>query len=353
MSKFEALVVEFQLKSHPNADSLSIAWIGEVNGFQCVVKTEDFVNETLAVHIPIDAVAASDHPLLTFLDGKPVKACKLRGVYSHGLLIPISQVENFFRNNLKMSEKNITNLLVAGRNIAGPLRVKRWYSENRLSTGQTKKINDVDGFVKYTDIEHLNKYSDVLTDGEIVTVTEKIHGTSARFGLFDERFVIGSRNMCLDPNTESVWNHVFKSHNLSDKLHFLKKELGTDKVGIYGEIAGPKIQDLRYGVDESTLFVYDLYTMVDGNPRFLDFEDYNKLVQKLELKICPVLKYCSFDQSILDLRNGPSTLDPSHCREGIIIRPIKERYNYLLGRVIVKVIGEDYLTRKNQQDNID
>ena len=47
------------------------------------------------------------------------------------------------------------------------------------------------------------------------------------------------------------------------------------------------------------------------------------------------------------LANGASTLPgAAHTREGFVVRPTKERWHPLLGRVILKLIGEDYLLRK-------
>ena len=77
MSLFSAPLSKFTIEKHPNADTLSIIKIGE---WQCVVRTEDFVDETLAVYVPLDAIAAVDHPCLSFMKGQRIKTCKLRGV---------------------------------------------------------------------------------------------------------------------------------------------------------------------------------------------------------------------------------------------------------------------------------
>jgi RNA ligase (TIGR02306 family) len=94
MSIFQAPLTTFKLEKHPNADSLSIARI-DVADWQCIVKTEEFENENLAVYIPLDAIADKEHPLLNFLDGKRVKTCRLRGELSQGVLLPYSKVKNF------------------------------------------------------------------------------------------------------------------------------------------------------------------------------------------------------------------------------------------------------------------
>lgn len=48
-----------------------------------------------------------------------------------------------------------------------------------------------------------------------------------------------------------------------------------------------------------------------------------------------------------DWSNGKSILGAGYCvREGIVIRPEHERHHTMLGRVILKLVGEDYMTRK-------
>jgi len=48
---------------------------------------------------------------------------------------------------------------------------------------------------------------------------------------------------------------------------------------------------------------------------------------------------------LLRLSGGKSEL-AEHMREGCVIHPVRERFDERLGRVIVKMVGEDYLLRK-------
>jgi RNA ligase (TIGR02306 family) len=351
MSTFTAPIVKLEKKKHPNADALSIAIIGkEELCFQCVINTKEFENDDYGVHIPIDTHTDKDHPLLSFLDGKPVRACKLRGEFSNGLLLPLSKVRKYFEEDLKMQPTTLDNLLKEGKNLGGPLKLKKYSPFGKLRNGG--EIEEPHpSFQKYTVVEHLNKFHHVIEEGELVSITEKLHGTSCRFALIDKKIVIGSRNNQLKVDIEeskfSVWHKVFFDNNLKEELEKLQDILKSKTVGIYGEIVGPKIQDLRYGQTTPSLFVYDI---LEKPNRFLSYTKFEEVTKLLKVNVVPLIKVGPFTYNDLDFRLGESLLD-SHVREGIVIKPMVEKYVPEMGRVVVKIISEQYLQRKNQEDN--
>ena len=97
---------------------------------------------------------------------------------------------------------------------------------------------------------------------------------------------------------------------------------------------------------------------------YFDYDDFVALAAKLELPICPLLYRGPNDPALLrQLAEGKSTLDPKHVREGIVVRPVKERMavrkrndavvpdEHLervmpLERVILKLHGEGFLLEK-------
>ncbi len=347
MSLFIAPLSKFELEKHPNADTLSIAKVG---GWQAVVRTKDFINETLGVYVPLDAIAAENHPLLSFLQGKKVKTCKLRGELSQGVLLPWTKVVAHFKNDLKMSDESLTKLSFEGKDLAPVLRIKRWVdTSTKFVTGDAEAPHEK--FHKYTDIENIKNFSNIIPLGEKVHISEKLHGTSARFAYIDGKFMLGSRNiqLKLDAENKSIYHHVFEKENLKEKLLSVRDIFGLEDAAIYGEIVGPKVQDLKYGQTEPTLFVYDI--VVDGVyvlPAALQ-----DVAQALGLKLVPELKIGPLEEKDFELRLGKSTLDDSHIREGIVIKPILPRWDQDLGRVILKVISEDYLMRKGAKDTGD
>lgn len=394
MSTFQVPVVKYTLEKHPNADTLSIA---KIKGWECIVRTADFQTENplykdlnLGVYVPLDAVADKDHPLLAFLEGKRVKAIRLRGVFSQGVLLPLEQVVSTYLLK-KFPEE--------GDDLAATLNIKKWEPPVQSTSASVKggeghiEVPRPAWLHRYTDIENFNNYPDVLQPGEEVEATLKLHGTSAIFALVEGKFYICSRNRCLRteervirvprfankalkkllksfrldnfplftkkkilPVPESAWHRVFKDFQLERKLSYLvdlTSHSGADypAVAIYGEIVG--VQDLMYGLSKGELdfYVYDI-RVEDSRQisEYVDPDTLTALCEDLELKKVPVLFRGPFTSDVLELRNGKDPIGKTHVREGIVLKPVKNRLDSSLGRVVLKRIGEDYLLRKNDKD---
>src|SRR4051812_24887017 len=90
MSEFHVEVVRLgAIEPHPNADSLSITRVH--GGYPVIIRTGEFRTGDLAVYVPVDSGGPADEPRFAFL-GEPrrIKARRLRGVFSMGLLVPAS-----------------------------------------------------------------------------------------------------------------------------------------------------------------------------------------------------------------------------------------------------------------------
>lgn len=373
MSIHRAFAVPFKLVKHPDADRLSIATI---KGWTAVVNTEDFVKEKLGVYIPIDMIASTDHPILGFLDGKPVKTKKLRGVISQGVLLPLSKVATTYN----IPKSNIQE----GQDLTDLLQLKRWTAPEKFtssSRGDYATIKDPDGLEGYTDIENWKNFPDIIKEGEQVVLVEKGHGSLARYSLVGGIPYISSKNNTWRIGTKEVkvsrfgkrltkilgysrfvdylfaevkvfpepstwWNSVYNKQGILEKLTTLSTILGDVDVVVYGEILG--MQDLKYG-NINTLDFYAFDVKVLGQP-FKNFNEFEFLMNSSGFKICPVLKKGVFDIEDLKLRSGKTTIGGDHIREGLVIRPIQERTDPTLGRVILKCVSEDYLLRKKAVD---
>jgi hypothetical protein len=64
------------------------------------------------------------------------------------------------------------------------------------------------------------------------------------------------------------------------------------------------------------------------------------------VRLAPVLWDGPWSPELLKLADGESVLG-KHIREGFVVRPIEERREPGLGRVILKCKGEQYLLRKD------
>lgn len=141
----------------------------------------------------------------------------------------------------------------------------------------------------------------------------------------------------LTPAVQALLNH------LCDNTH---------NVIVFGELYGAGIQDMQYGMTGQAFRAFDI--AVDG--KYLDGDTKAGLFAQFGIEAVPHLYRGPFSlEKIQELTDGPTVVcDPEKAgkfkgREGVVIRPIKERYSEHLpnyGRVIFKSVSVDYLSRK-------
>lgn len=79
--------------------------------------------------------------------------------------------------------------------------------------------------------------------------------------------------------------------------------------------------------------------------RYFDADDFYALASGLRLTVAPPLYRGPWSWDLVSHADGMSVVDPTHIREGFVVRPVKERVDERLGRVILKMHGEAFLTR--------
>lgn len=317
MTEFRVEVVTVgAIEKHPNADSLSIT---SVNGYPCILRTGDFEAGQTAVYVPIDSVVPAE-PRWEFLgDHRRIKAKRLRGVFSMGLLTAADSA------------------WIVGQNVQAELKIEKYEPPiERISTGGNAE-RDPGCMPFYTDIEGLRRWPLAIEPDEEVVLTEKVHGANFRACWFEDRLWVGSRGQMKVEEETSIWWRVAKAHGLADVLR------ARPDLIVYGEVYGA-VQDLRYGTSpgEVKLALFDVFDR--GLGRYADYD--SARASMADLPWVPVLyrgPWSGVDRQALS--NGKSTI-ADHCREGFVVRPVLERWDMKLGRVVLKMVGEDYLLRK-------
>lgn len=312
------------ISRHPNADNLDIA---KVKGWECIVKKDAFKAGDKCIYVPIDAVLPmklSDNWGVTdYLHNGRVRTVKLRGVFSQGLVIPIS---------LLPSGASTLN----GTDIKKTLGITKYEAPMPMRMlGETAPEHPF--FYKYTDIENLLNFPNILYEKEAVVISEKIHGTNFRAGCINGDFMVGTKNVRRkeSENPDIYWQ-IGRMFNLPT---ITKTIMGN--VILYGEIYGKGIQKLWYGEPRPTVRFFD----VSINGKFLDFFDFTEFCMKYHLPVAPTIAINTpWKESLKEFANKNSTI-ATHIREGIVIKPMKERYDAHIGRVIFKHINKDYLLK--------
>ncbi len=327
MSEFRVQVVRLgAIEKHPNADTLGVT---RVHDYPVIVRLGDYQPGDLAVYVPIDAIVPETEEWAFLGRHRRVGAKRLRGVFSMGLLTkaPAGAVE--------------------GDDVAEQLGITKWEppieAEERVHRGGGGPAPEAAPppalHVPFYDIEGLRRWPDVLREGEEVVITEKIHGANARFVHDGKQLHVGSRGQFKKAELDKLWWPVARVWELERML------ANTPGFAVYGEVYG-RVQDLRYGLDEGvTLRVFDVWDAHVGC--WLHFDEARKFAAMCGLEWVPVLYRGAWKPELRGLAEGPSTLPCAHhVREGIVIRPVLERWDPRIGRVQLKLHGEGFLTRK-------
>ena len=209
-------------------------------------------------------------------------------------------------------------------------------------------------FTPYTDVENLRNFPDVLEPGEEVVVTEKIHGTNCRIGIVEGEWMAGSMGVRRKPpeTDEARKGSTYWFPTTLPGVQTLLEELSKThrQAVLFGEVFGSSIQDLHYGQKGSLGFrAFDLF--LDG--KYADAGDFFTLCAAHGVETAPLLYRGPYAlETTRELSAGNTTLDGAHIREGVVVRPVNERTNPKVGRVILKYIGDQYLFSKSADRNI-
>lgn len=324
MSEFKVEVVRIgEIEKHPNADTLSLTKIH--GGYPVIIRTGEFQPGDRAVYLPIDCMLPTDSPRFAFLkeEGKTrhrLKAKRLRGIFSMGLLIPAEEAWQ------------------EGQDLRETLGITKYEPPLELMTTGGEDEPDPGFLPAYTDIEGLRRHLAILEEGEEVVLTEKVHGANGRFLYHEGRLWVGSRGNIKRRDPRSIWWRAAEQSELERRL------ADFPGLAIYGEVYG-QVQDLQYGKKGVDLILFDAQDV--RTRRYLDYDDFLALAEKLALPVVPLMHRGPWSLSLMSYAEG-KTLVPgaSNVREGFVVRPVKERFHPALRRVILKLIGEGYLLRR-------
>jgi RNA ligase (TIGR02306 family) len=363
------------LRKHPDADRLQLC---DVGGWQLVcgkdlykegervvyVTPDSLISESLAEGLGItqhlSSVKNPDGTFVTNSTGEKmlrVRQAKLRGEPSFGTTIPYGMVMDISRDDIRV--------LPLGTNLAEQLGIMKYEPAMRASAGDAEVDHPL--FVKYTSIENLRNYPNVLEEGEEIAVFEKIHGTNCRVGLIEGEWMAGSHGLrrkspAENLNIMATEDDVHKAYGQNTYWYPLSLEpvrnllVGLSmyehkQVILFGEIYGNVQKKYNYGIKNGIGFrAFDL--LVDG--KYLNINDFLEECKTYGVETVPSFLHMGYNYnniaSSVKQVEKYSLLDDSHPMEGIVIRPVVEREDRRVGRVILKYLTDAYLFDKGGSD---
>ena len=324
---------------------------------------------------------------------------KFRKEWSEGLLLPASEFYEEFKTAYKLEDGStigqfltpgvdVSDLLglehydpdvhaanaptAGGVSVKGPKRKGRYPRSIlgwikfiwRALTGSGKlKVEDVPFHVPTYDVDALKNYKNAFDNLEAmvldtsgcmtmaythpvtVVVTEKVHGSNARFVYLDGEMYAGSRQLWKAKDSNCVWRKALKQNPWIED--WCKEHEGF---ALYGEVA-PTQGGFSYGCKDGEVkfFWFDIYT---PGKEWVDYDDYGTygINEAIGKYMVPLLYYGPYNfEKISKLVDGTSiAAGGKHIREGVVIRTAREVSQRGLGRTQLKLVSNVFLERDNK-----
>ena len=338
------------------ADNIELVLVG---GWQAITKKGEYQVGDMVVVATTDAVIPqklSDGLGVTsyLRKGQRVRTIKLRKVYSECLIIPISFVPEVYRYD----GSDCMELLEVFK-YEPPVKMVQ------LSESGKFKYHQNPNFHIYYKFPNLKNVPEMFNEEDIVTVTRKLHGTNARYGIVKKKrlslwdyvkrffgnkwanyeYVYGSHNVEKGSDSQGfyksdVWRTIADNYKIKDKLWDYVKTYGSpdylgDGLIIYGEIYGYGIQkNYDYGLTDVKFAGFDFE--LNGNYR--PYHDEKNIFKSLGLPRVEVLYLGTWSKEKQDKYVYNNYIEGTKVpHEGVVVKSVTgDRHK------VGKVINPDY-----------
>ena len=324
----------------PDTERLSVATM-KGKGWKVVTGRDEFKPNELAVFLEIDSFLNANDERYAFLkdrclkrfvsksgnvlrEGIRIKTCKLRGVVSQGLLMPLDKFPEI-KNRMRIFDGEDFLLLdperdgqdnpcieLVGADVTSLLNVEHYDEVKEQLQPQSGNAMSADAkgifpssFIPKTDeerIQNLGDWFDTMK-GRKWQVSVKADGTSCTIAYsptidFEEPAIVCSRNLRLKKPTEETatvpiyWQMAFK-YNILGKL--AEALVGGMEYAVQGEIVGPGIQKCRNKELEAQFKCFRIYDI--ANQKFLNPKETVAFCKEFDIPHVEVLEtdYPFFD----------------------------------------------------------
>jgi len=259
--------------------------------------------------------------------GHRLKTKKLRGVYSQGIIMPLSDFPE-----VTGQEEDIATLI-------GVVK----YDPPEVFIGSVAK-GSFPSFLRKSDQERIQNIWNKIPN-ELFVPTLKMDGSSVTVFAVDEKYGdvtegICSRNQLLRTDQESSFLAGVTRSRLLEKVRQIRAETGMS-IALQGELVGPGVQGNYEQFDHHEVFVYNVFNVDAGE--FLDYTDFTNVCNSYEIKTVPQVGDADYVtdfelDEILKFSDGRSI--NAKVREGIVWKGLYSNFQF-------KVISNKFLEKSN------
>lgn len=324
----------------------------DIYGNPVIFNRNHFKEGDVAIYIPPDSVCPEDNPHLAFLKGERVKGRKFCSgkYYSHGLFLPMEALPMDLKADV-------------GDDVAPFLGITRHTQPDSEIVVKKKggRLVQLPGFIPFFGLDPWHRFKHVIKEGDMVVLTEKIHGCNAAYVYKDGKLHVASHRVYRGWEGElSLWNSIkswfgYKTSNrvtgnndkwweIADELDLKSKLKAAEGLVFYGEIYGSKV-DVPGKLAYDTDLDFKVFAVYDTRQkRFLNYVEFYDWCHHVDLAYAPVLYKGPWHEGLLAHANGKSCLGDT-MKEGFVVTPVMERMAPGIGRVAFKVVSQDFKAR--------
>ena len=347
MSFFGVTVEEIkQVGPIEGADRIEVASLAGMD-YSFVIMKGQFKPGDKILYFPVDSLIPIDVATKMGLDGKlsgknkdRVKTVRLRGQISQGIVANLTLVPE---DVMSRGPEAITDFL----------GVKKWDPpEVPCHNATLKRLPD--GVPVY-DIESADRYVGIaaMLMDQPVMVSEKVEGSNFSVLVTGGEVMVNQHNYTIIPNegAEHTFWKVAHDQKIIEFAKSISSSNGGKDVVVYGEMLGPGIQGNIYKLAAHKVLFFDIMV----NRQWLPPEAFALAVQgfygTLEGIAVPIL---SMEKTLSEWLGGKTIKQASDGkslladvgREGVVIKPMTEQRDSVLGRLFLKQRSPEYLAKE-------
>lgn len=335
MATWKVVAGNIQLFPHPTSDRL---FIGKIGKFQVVVNNEGgYKDGDLVVFAPERSILPEEirgeyvntDTGASYLQGDNhdrVGSIRLRGELSEGATLPLDWVRGKL-NPLQYELGGEQNDIPLGVDLSLPLGITKYIPTiPQELVGKVSHMNEAafeNHFMRH-DVELFHMFKDEFTEGELVDLTEKVHGSQVNIMKDEEGNItltskyLGHEGFLID---EDETNNYWQAVNNSGLRDILKTRYFGDSVQVVAEMI-PCQKKFGYGQVKPTVCVFKV--VINGE----ELPITESLVSPFKDLWVPFFATVPFDPAVFpQFADGMEQVSGKelHIREGIVITPIMPR----------------------------